>query len=92
MADKVVEREFCIGNRYGLHGRTSARLVETARGFEADVRLIRNGEAVDCKSILDVLTLACGQGTPVTIRIEGRDAQTAMAALEQLVASNFDEE
>jgi phosphocarrier protein len=92
MADEVVEREFRIGNRYGLHGRTSARLVETARRFEADVRLIRNGEAVDCKSILDVLTLACGQGTPVIIRIEGRDASAAMAALEELVANKFDEE
>ncbi|MEW6500729.1 MAG: HPr family phosphocarrier protein, partial [Thermodesulfobacteriota bacterium] len=70
MADEILEREFRIGNRCGLHGRPSARLVETARRFEADVRLIRAGEAVDCKSILDVLTLACGQGTPVTIRIE----------------------
>ncbi|MEW6593584.1 MAG: HPr family phosphocarrier protein [Thermodesulfobacteriota bacterium] len=92
MADEVMEKEFRIGNRYGLHGRTSARLVETARRFEADVRLIREGEAVDCKSILDVLTLACVQGTPVTIRIEGRDARAAMDALEQLVANKFDEE
>ncbi|HSR35960.1 MAG TPA: HPr family phosphocarrier protein [Desulfurivibrionaceae bacterium] len=92
MADEVMEKEFRIGNRYGLHGRTSARLVETARRFEADVRLIRDGEAVDCKSILDVLTLACGQGTPVTIRIEGPDARVAMAALEQLVENRFDEE
>jgi phosphocarrier protein len=92
MAEEVMEKEFRIGNRYGLHGRTSARLVETARRFEADVRLIREGEAVDCKSILDVLTLACVQGTPVTIRIEGRDARAAMDALEQLVANKFDEE
>lgn len=92
MTEEVVEKEFRIGNCYGLHGRTSARLVETARRFAADVWLIRDGEAVDCKSILDVLTLACGQGTPVTIRIEGRDAHAAMAALEQLVENKFDEE
>lgn len=92
MADEAVERQFCIGNRYGLHGRASARLVETARRFAADVRLIRDGEAVDCKSILDVLTLACTQGTPVTIRIEGPDARAAMEALEQLVENRFDEE
>lgn len=92
MSARILEREFLIGNRYGLHGRTSAKLVETARQFEAEVRLIREGEAVDCKSILDVLTLACIQGTPVTIRIAGRDAQQAMDALEKLVANNFDEE
>jgi len=92
MTEEVMEKEFRIGNRHGLHGRTSARLVETARLFEADVCLIRDGEAVDCKSILDVLTLACGPGTPVTIRIAGRDARAAMSALEQLVANKFDEE
>jgi len=92
MTEMVLEKEFRIGNRYGLHGRASAKLVETARQFEADIRLIRNGEAVDGKSILDVLTLACIQGTPVTIRIAGRDAAAAMAALEKLVADKFEEE
>ena len=92
MIDGVLEKEFRISNRYGLHGRASAKLVETARQFEADVRLVRDGEAVDCKSILDVLTLACVQGTPVTIRIEGRDAKAAMAALEKLVDDKFEEE
>ena len=56
------------------------------------MRLIRDGEAVDCKSILDVLTLACIQGTPVTIRIQGKDAAAAMAALEKLVDDKFEEE
>ena len=92
MAEGVLEKEFRIGNRYGLHGRASAKLVETARQFEADVRLIRDGEAVDCKSILDVLTLACIQGTPVIIRIQGRDAAAAMDALEKLMDNKFEEE
>ncbi|MDH5298943.1 MAG: HPr family phosphocarrier protein, partial [Desulfobulbaceae bacterium] len=56
---ETVARELRIGNVLGLHGRASARLVETASRFAADVRLVKEGEVVDAKSILDVMSVAC---------------------------------
>ena len=88
----IVERELRITNKFGLHGRASARLVETARQYKADIWLVRDGTAVDCKSILDVMTMACTQGTPVTIRARGTDAKAALAALEELMNNRFGEE
>ena len=47
-------------------------------------------EAVDGKSILSVLTLAAEQGTQLTLRADGDDAEAAMAALEALFVSGFE--
>lgn len=87
-----IEQEFAIPNKLGLHGRASAKLVETARQFDADVWLIRDNNMVDCKSILDVMTMACTQGTPIAIRACGDDAEAALAALTRLINNKFDEE
>ena len=81
-----------IANTFGLHGRTSALLVETAKNFKSDIRLIRGNEEADCKSILEVLSLACGQGTEVSIQVTGEDAEEALSALSWLIAEKFGEE
>lgn len=88
----IVEKELLVTNKWGLHGRTSAMLVETARKYEAEVWLVREDVIVDCKSILDVMTMACTQGTPVIIRAKGVDADAALAELAELMNNKFGEE
>jgi phosphocarrier protein HPr len=88
----VIEKKVRIPNKLGLHGRASAKLVEVAAQFAADIRLRREETEADCKSILDVLSTACTQGTAVTIRADGEDAAEAIAALEKLLDNKFDEE
>lgn len=67
-------------------------LVETARKYEAEIWLVREDAVVDCKSILDVMTMACTQGTPVIIRAKGADADAALADLAELMNNKFGEE
>lgn len=88
----VCEKELVVANTFGLHGRASALLVETAKRFTADIRLSRDGMEADCKSVLDVMSLACGKGTSITIKAAGEDAEAALAALTALVAGKFGEE
>ena len=89
---KTIEKDLTVANQCGLHGRASARMVEVARQFQADIWLVRDDEEVDCKSILDVMTMACTKGTPVKIRARGADAEEALAALTSLVDNKFGEE
>jgi phosphocarrier protein HPr len=80
-----------ILNKLGLHARASAKLTQTAAGFESDVWLSRNGRRVNAKSIMGVMMLAAGRGARVTVETEGADAEQALAAILGLIAGRFGE-
>ena len=88
----VIERELSIKNRLGLHARAAAKFVQTASRFRSEVKIRRNGEEVDGKSILGILLLAASQGTRITLAVSGDDEKDAFAAVEDLIARSFDEE
>lgn len=85
------EETLTLKNRLGLHARAAAKLVHTASAFDSKVTLSRDGEEVDGKSILGLLLLAAGKGTPLHVRVEGRDEEKALGALHDLVERKFDE-
>jgi phosphocarrier protein len=88
----VIEREVEIVNRLGLHARAAAKLVHLAGRFRADVKLVRDGEVVDAKSILGLLMLAAAQGERVGLRCDGADEGEAFAAVADLIARRFEED
>lgn len=79
-------------NRFGLHMRPAAIFARNARRFQSDIRVVKNGNEVDGKSVMSLISLAAAQGTRLGLRIEGRDAKAAMRELEQLAQSEFDED
>ncbi|RMH94124.1 HPr family phosphocarrier protein [Lysobacter pythonis] len=87
----MIEREIIVTNQLGLHARASAKLVQTVSGFRSGIRIAAKGREVDAKSIMGVMMLAAGQGTVVRLRIDGEDEATAMDAVTDLFARNFDE-
>ena len=80
-----------IVNKLGLHARASAKLTQVASSFKCELWLSRNGRRVNAKSIMGVMMLAAGKGATITIEADGVDAEAALAALQQLIASKFDE-
>jgi phosphocarrier protein len=81
-----------IVNKRGLHARASAKFVRTASGFEAEVRVTKDGQTVDARSIMGLMMLAAGPGCCIDIEADGAQAEQAVAALEQLVIAKFDED
>ncbi len=88
----VLVRELPIINRKGLHARASAKFVQCAEKFDAELTVTRCGETVGGTSIMGLLTLAAAQGTSVTVGAKGAEAEAAMAAIMALLASGFGEE
>jgi phosphocarrier protein HPr len=78
-------------NRLGLHMRPADLLVRTANRFQSQIEIEKDGQAVDCKSILGILTLAAVQGTQLNLRAQGNDAAEAVQALSELFAQSFHE-
>jgi phosphocarrier protein HPr len=87
----VETRTFEITNRLGIHARVAAKLVETAHRFQAEITLEKDGVEVSGRSILEILTLYCPQGSRLTIRVEGVDAGEAIAAFARLIEEKFGE-
>ena len=84
-------REITIINKLGLHARASAKLVQLLQGYKSSVWLRCRGREVNAKSIMGVMMLAAGIGTPVTLRVDGPDEEAALAALVDLFERKFDE-
>jgi phosphocarrier protein len=88
----MIEQEVAIKNRLGLHARAAAKFVQTASRFKSSVKIRKNGEEVDGKSILGILLLAASQGTRIVLTINGEDEAAAFAAVQDLIDRSFDEE
>jgi phosphocarrier protein HPr len=88
----MLERELTVSNRLGLHARATAKLVQLLSGYRCNVTLAAKGREVNAKSIMGVMLLAAGQGTPVIVRISGEDEQAAMDAVVALFERRFDED
>lgn len=86
------KREITIRNKLGLHARAAAKIVQTSTQFQSRISIIKNGREADAKSMLDILTLSCPQGTRIELCAEGKDAAEALAALTVLFDNKFDEE
>ncbi len=81
-----------ITNKRGLHARASARFVTLASNFDAQVTVAHDGSSVTGTSIMGLMMLAAGPGDTIRISAEGREADTALAALKGLVETRFGED
>jgi phosphocarrier protein HPr len=87
-----VRQDLPIVNRRGLHARASAKFVQLASGFDADIFVEKDGTRVGGTSIMGLMMLAASPGCCITVTARGPEAAAAMSALEALVASRFGEE
>jgi len=88
----MIERQLLVANKLGLHARATARLVQTLAPFRCNATLTAKGREVNAKSIMGVMLLAAGHGTPVVLRVEGDDETAAADAISALFERRFDEE
>lgn len=67
-------------------------LVRRASEFNCDLWLEKEGQQVDCKSILSILTLGAVQGTELCLSARGDDASRALDAIAELFENGFYEQ
>ena len=87
----MIKTPITISNKLGLHARASAKFVKLAALFDAEVRVSKDGQTVDARSIMGLMMLAASPGCCIEIQAEGDQAHEAIEALAALVAGKFDE-
>ena len=73
--------------------RCLVRSPEKIAGKKAwsQVEILKGNEVINGKNILDLLTMGAGNGTTLTLRAIGPDAENAVCALAQLIEGGFGE-
>ncbi len=88
----VVRRQVEILNSLGLHMRPADKFVKVALRYQAEIRVVLDGNQFNGKSILDLTSLAAERGTQLELEARGSDAAEAIEALAELVAARFYED
>ena len=88
----AISRTFEIVNRKGLHARATAKFVQCAESFDAEIFVSRCGETVGGSSIMGILTLGAGIGSTITVSARGAQAQQALEGIGALIANRFGED
>jgi len=86
----MIEREMEITHKYGLHGRPSLKLATEASKFASSIEISFNGDRVDAKSVLNLLSLGVPLGGVIVFHVNGADEEEAANILTDLVRRNFD--
>ncbi len=88
----MIEKTFIINNRLGLHARPASLFVKTTSRFASSVKIIRDGQEIDGKSIMGLLMLAAGPGTELKIVADGPDENDVLSAVGELFNRHFDDD
>jgi phosphocarrier protein HPr len=86
-----LSRQIAIVNELGLHARSAAKIAEIAQKAAAPVWIDRDGETVDARSIIDMLTLACARDSIIAVRVEDEADLPVLEEIVALVADGFGE-
>ena len=85
----MLERDLQISHPQGLHAQASAKVVQALSGYRSSAFLLAKGREVNAKSIMGVMLLAAGPGTPIKVRVDGSDEAEALDAVARFFETGF---
>ncbi|MDR3182800.1 MAG: HPr family phosphocarrier protein [Planctomycetaceae bacterium] len=88
----TLTKDVIVLNRSGIHARPSTMIVQECKKFQSDVKVRRGSAVADCRSVLELLSLAACEGTPLQLEAAGDDAEEAINCIAALFAERFNED
>ncbi len=85
----MIEKEFVIKNSLGLHTKPVNEFVKRISKYKSSVKIFKDDEVADGKSILEILILAVSCGEKIKVVVDGEDEEEVMRVIEDLVENNF---
>jgi len=93
-AEDVLSAEFVIRNEHGLHARPGTMLVNTIKQFSSDITVTNldgSGKPANGRSLMKVVALGVKKGHRLRFTAQGDDAQMALNAIGEAIASGLGE-
>jgi phosphotransferase system HPr (HPr) family protein len=83
-----IEKKIKVRNKQGLHARPAALFVQIANKYDSTIKVLKDDQIVNGKSIMGILMLAAEKDSEVMLVVEGTDSQEAVRELELLLGSD----
>ena len=93
-ADDQLSAEFVVRNEHGLHARPGTLLVNTIKQFNSEVTVTNldgSGKPANGRSLMKVVALGVKKGHRLRFTAQGEDAQNALNAIGDAIASGLGE-
>ena len=81
-----------ITNRLGLHLRAASTLMQALKPFTSSVTLWWGSRQANARSVTSLIMLGAGIGTRLKVKVEGPDADAALATIKSLFEHRFGED
>ncbi|MFH0940524.1 MAG: HPr family phosphocarrier protein [Candidatus Omnitrophota bacterium] len=85
---KRIEKKITVKNKQGLHARPAALFVQIANKFDSAIKVLKDDQVVNGKSIMGILMLAAEKDSEIILVAEGIDSEEAIVELERLLNSD----
>jgi len=83
-----LSEEITVKNSQGLHARPAALFVQIASRYNSSVTITKDGEKINGKSIMGILTLGVQFDAKITLEVEGDDASEVFGELKALLVKD----
>ena len=83
----AVQGQVLVAHRGGLHARPAALIRQTAQGFKSQSQLHFAGQSAPCNSLIGLMGLGIGERDEVQVSCQGPDAEAALQALLNALAT-----
>ena len=81
----VISKELTVVASVGLHARPAAEFVKLAQQFNGSVKIEKNDNQVDGKSMIGILKLAIKQGESFLLTLDGENEDDFMRSFEEII-------
>lgn len=84
------ELKVILRNEEGLHARPAAMFVRAANQFASDITIVSDGDEVNGKSIIGIMSLGLYSGQEITLQAEGADEDEAVKYLVNFIENELE--
>lgn len=87
----MVEKSTIIKNKQGMHMRPSSEFTKLATKCTSDVNIVYNGNIINAKSVLNIMSAGIKCGDEITVQCSGDNEQEDLKTLIEAIESGLGE-
>ncbi|WP_352418727.1 HPr family phosphocarrier protein [Proteiniborus sp.] len=87
----MITKTVVIKNSIGLHARPAALFVRTCSKYRSEIFVEKDGNKVNAKSIMGIMSLGVCPDEEIKIIVDGIDEDVAMKDIVDLVENKLDQ-